>query len=415
MSSYGDVPGLDYSSVAGASYGDVPLPVRGIGPISRRFRIDLHDPAFRRQAIVGRFSKLEARLKINAWSKWRIDLPLDTAAAELVAHGWRVAIWCDHGDRVWRYLTSGPIDAIERAYTSRPTLTISGPSDDVLLWDALALPDPSGLLAMGQESDSRSGPATTVMHGYVSANLGPAAPIELRADRLDFDPDPADGGTVSEQARWRQLGDLLASIAQQAAGQLVFGVYQSGDRLRFYAHAAPDRTAIKLSRGFGTLGDVIVRERMPEATREVVAGGGEGVARVVRSVADTVAETAWGRRIVRFRDRRDTSDPTVLDSTGAEELAAAGNRTTIEAEIVDTPQATYGIDYTLGDIVRVLHAGQVWDELVREVDVTADRTGVRITPRIGPPPIPADEADFVARQLAEMRRLAGRLQRLEVR
>ena len=67
---------------------------------------------------------------------------------------------------------------------------------------------------------------------------------------------------------------------------------------------------------FCTLTSATGNVAAPTATTVLVAGGGEGAARVLveRSAGDLAA--AWARRIEAFRDARDTTDVTELGQSG---------------------------------------------------------------------------------------------------
>jgi hypothetical protein len=170
---------------------------------------------------------------------------------------------------------------------------------------------------------------------------------------------------------------------------------------------------VRLSQTAGTLVSATANIAAPTATNVLVAGGGEGTARVlVERSADALSAT-WRRRIEVFRDARDTSDTALLAERGDETLADAAVTAGINLVPVDTASQRYGYDYGLGDQVSVDMPGGSYTDVVSgvEINLTASDALV-ITPQIGDPDLADIKSPVIYRRIRE---LVRRLEQLERR
>ncbi|MGW1258450.1 siphovirus ReqiPepy6 Gp37-like family protein [Streptomyces sp. NPDC002513] len=274
-------------------------------------------------------------------------------------------------------LMSGPVTTSEYAATPedrRGSIVFDGVSDTVILLDMLAWPEPSNPDVTKQSTghDERTGPAESLMHAYVNANCGPAAPAARRRAGLVMGTDQGRGPVISKSARFPTLGELLTVIAVVA--DLGFRIVQRGARLVFETYQIADRTReVRLDVLAGTLAGQRVSVSTPGATRVIVAGQGEQRDRTFVPVdnEDSVgAEADWGRRIERFVDQRNTNNLDELTQAGNEVLADEGfTSTAVQAVPVEDSAAEFGVDWGLGDRVSVVAGGQ---------ELTAPVTGMVI-------------------------------------
>jgi hypothetical protein len=143
----------------------------------------------------------------------------------------------------------------------------------------------------------------------------------------------------------------------------------------------------------------------------VIAGGlGEGTARLFAESGDSTSIVRWGRRIERFRDRRDTADPVVVVQAVNEELAANGETSDLSITPIDTLAVQYLKDYTVGDVVRAVVDGTSIVDVLREVRLTLDPSGEVVAPKVGS----AGLRD-VLRLFDSLRTLSRRVAQLEKR
>jgi len=216
-----------------------------------------------------------------------------------------------------------------------------------------------------------------VLHDLVNVNAGPAAVAARQVPGLTVPTVAAAGPTVTVNARWQNLLTLLADNAR--TGGVIFDVSD----LTFHAFIPPDRGVV-FSDGLGTLGAWKVTSPAPAANKVFVAGGGEGVDRIIRELDDPPSIAAWGRAET-FQDRRDTTDLAQLDQAAADALALGVTPATVVFTALDTEGQAFGHDWALGDTVTV-RAGEltVLDE-IREVHVMLDGYVPTVTPSVGAP------------------------------
>jgi len=328
---------------------------------------------------------------VNAPGEWSLTIPADhRLAGALAAPG--AGIIVTGPDDVW---WSGPVTkpALD-AGASDPngTLTVTGLTDDVVLADATAWPEPSNgdVATQATAYDTQSGPAETLMRHYVAANIGPAAPPARRgrlASLLTLEAvDEGRGGASAKSARFDNLAELLREIALPAG--LVFRVVQRGEVLVFEVREPTDRTAlIRLDVRNGGIASQAVATSPPGVTRVIVAGQGEGEARTLLAVTDATAaeaETAWGRVLEQFKDQRQTDDPAELLQAGTEALAEAGFTATDVAVVPgEATRRVYGVDWHLGDRVTVVVQGQETSTTVTGALVLDDNAGLRVGMSLG--------------------------------
>ena len=306
-------------------------------------------------------------------------------------------------------LFSGPVtESQSEATVTDPvgTLAIHGVTDSVLLMDSLAYADPSTYdpdrpfpFPVGATEDKRTGPVETLMHAFVSANIGPAAPIERRQgtllEHLVMGADGGRGPSVTKSAKYDQLGKLLTDLAVTA--DLGFRVVQRGSSLVFETYAVRDLTAfVRLDIVNSTLAGHKVIVGPPGATRVLVQGkdltSDDTIQIVIRnfvvstSDASLAAEAEWGRRIETFVDDSSHDQIPDLDQTGQEELAREGfTSLAVQAVPMDDSSMPYGKPWQLGDRVAVVVEDQELASVVTGYVLKADADGVRLGALAGDP------------------------------
>lgn len=268
------------------------------------------------------------------------------------------------------------------------TVTFTGVTDDIILRDYLSIPEPSNpdLTTQTKAHDKRTGPAETLLHQYVNANLGPAAPAARRKANLIMGTNHARGPVITKSPRFPVLGNLLYEIAM--AGNLGFRVVQRDDKLVFETYEVVNRTStIRLDVRNGQLLGQKVVVSPPTATRVLVAGQEEGVERqfIYRDNATSLAaEAEWGRRIERFLDQRQTNVVSELEQAGDEVLADEGYTAT-SAQVTPAEDTTmlFGTDWYLGDSVVVVVEDRELQSTVTGIILSINSDGFKIGAQIG--------------------------------
>lgn len=290
-------------------------------------------------------------------------------------------------------LFSGPVTRAENATTATDplgTLSVEGVDDTVILSDMLAWPDPAqgDVTKQSKDTDDRTGPAETLMHAYVNANVGPGAPSNRRKAGLIMGTNSARGASVSKSARFEQLGELCKTLADPAG--LGFRVVQRGANLVFETYAVTDRTKdARLGVVNNTLAGQRVSTSTPQKTQVLVGGDGDGTNRVfvgVSTAASTQAETDWGRRIESFVDERSTKAPTELTQKGNEALADGGATVqAAQAVPMEDSALDFGRDWFLGDKVSVIVGNTEMAAVVTGMVLKVDSDGYRLGATLGDP------------------------------
>lgn len=142
----------------------------------------------------------------------------------------------------------------------------------------------------------------------------------------------------------------------------------------------------------------------PSTDQVIVAGQGEGSARQV--VVRTSAETGWRRQS--FSDQRNIDNLADLEAEADELLEAGRGSTSITATLLETPDQLYGVDFRLGDLVKVTAAGAEFVEPVTAVLTQATpEGGVSRTVTAGFGPL--NPATRTAADLAELSRKVSQI------
>jgi hypothetical protein len=380
--------------------------------------IHLRDANAVRTAQVDDLVKLEFVVRHQDVGSWVLDLHPASPAAATVRQAITSGTVANMGIEVERdgvIVMSGPVAQFRRTrqgMTER--LTLSGPDDLVWLRRRLATPQPATTAPPYNTAayDVRTGVASTVMRAYVNANVGPGAITARKWTFLTLAADPLVGSTVTQQARYDLLldvvrataiagGDLGFKVTSNAAGGLVFSVYQPVDR----------SATVVFSDAIGNLGDFDYELSAPDGNYGFGAGSGEDTARVIAEAGDTASIAQWGRTEF-FRDRRDTSDTTQILQSVNEELAKRAEKRSISVVPIDTPTMSFVTHYGLGDKVTAVLDGVPIAEVVREVKVTYDAGGARVQATLGTPGATPPEIPDIFR---DPRTLAGRVTNLERR
>ena len=329
-------------------------------------------------------------------------------------------------------LWSGPAEAPDVEYSSSVPaglVTVTGVTDDVVLGDTLAWPSPASTSLTAQAgvnwpaNTARSdgywvgtGPVESLMHALVAANIGPSAPAARRgglAQKLVMGTNLGRGPTVTKRVRFQNLGQALAELA--AGSGVGFRVVQDGPTLKFETFATADRSGfVRFTVQNDRLTSQNVAIAAPGVTRPLVAGQGKGAARtlVAPTTPESVAaETAWGRRIERFIDQRQTNDTAELTQAGMEALAETGfTRVAVTSVTGDDQSMRWGRDFGLGDTVAVEVEGTETTSFITGLALVAGPDGVRTGADLGDTSN-VDETRAVASRLSSLEGRASSLER----
>lgn len=331
----------------------------------------------------------KAVMRFNNVGSWELQLPDGhEVGAALREPGAGIVVNGPNG-----VLISGPMTSATKTQTNddpQGTWKIQGVDDTVILGERLAYPTPTtaDVTAQTNSHDSRVGIASTVLYGYVKANIGSLAPVERQVPGLTTATDTLLGSTVYGLARFDVLGELLSGLA--SIDGLGFDIRQNGSTLQFVVFQPTDRSSyIRMDVENNTLAKSEYGYGSPARSRAIVGGDGEGVNRTFAEVTTTEslsAETLWGRRIETFIDQRNSQDPNELTQAGLESLADGG-ATLTSVDVVPSNDVTmeFGVDWYLGDRVTVVVGGQEVSAIVTTAALSIEEDGVRIGATVGEP------------------------------
>lgn len=338
--------------------------------------ITVWDNTLARRGWVGDPLAVRLTERHNAVSTAEITVAADhRRLGDLLTPGCRVTV-----DRDGQRMLSGPVTSWRGAGPARAgSVTLGVEGDLRVLRGVLCWPVPgAGLGAQTVAYDVRTGPAETVLKGFVTANLVGrlGRPVTVAANL-------ARGATVTVQGRFHSIMDrVLPAVEAAGLGVSVVQDDTLGLVLDVYEPVTYQRV---LSEASGVVTDWQWSRVGPAATRVIAGDQGQAEARSFTSTVDAARESEWADVIEVFRDARDTDDPATLTQRRAETLADGAPKTGLRLTLSETDNFRYGTAVRVGDRVTVeVGPGVVVTDVLREavLEWTADE-GLRIEPVVG--------------------------------
>lgn len=342
--------------------------------MSAPFTVTLWDGQFNRLGWVGDPLEVEVTERFNDISTGRVVVPADHRRIEdLTRADARVTV-----DYEGRRVLSGPVRSWQGASGPPAVVEAEVQGDFRLLHRVLGWPTPGAALTSQTSAyDVRSGPAETVLKGYVTANA-----VTRLGLPVTVAPDQARGSSVKVQSRFHPLVELLlpavetaglgVSVVQGAAG-LVVDVY------------APQAYPRTLTVASGVVHSWEWSVAGPSATRVIAGDQGEGAARSFTRTIDTARETEWGDVVEVLRDARDTDDADTVTQRRADALAEGAPKRGLKVELAESKGFRYGQGIGVGDTVTVEVApGITVTDVLREAVLSwTTGDGFTVSPVIG--------------------------------
>lgn len=195
------------------------------------------------------------------------------------------------------------------------------------------------------------GPAETVIASMVRSHVGQESRVENRSP-LTVDVSSGRGKQVSVNSRFKNLHDEVKELAN--AGGITYQTWIDGTtgKIRFSHRARRDLSrSVRLREDDGTLEKYSFSLESPSASRVLVAGQGEGVARRLKLIQGDA--TNWGEKGIVFQDRRDTDDDTELEQAGEGTLSDHVAKHSISIDTTSPSQMVFGKDFFVGDTISV--------------------------------------------------------------
>lgn len=315
---------------------------------------------------------------------WILDIDAANPATQYLTADGAGIILVEDGTTLF----SGPVTEVRYKRTAETkTYEISGVDDNIVLQDRIALPEPLTAPSATHTYptnayDTRTGVASTIMRQYVDRNCGPSATSPRKNSLVTLGTDPVAGSTVTGNARYQPLLEILTKLAIEGGG-LGYRAIQSESNIEFQVYTPTDRSStVVFSMERGTLYEYEYSIKRSTGNYIYVAGQNEGVARTIYELFDGDSIVRWGR-VERFKDQRDTNVAADLTASGQEELETGATIATVNFTPKDTDQQHYGTHYNLGDRVTVVIDGEAFSDVIREVEFIWDSDKIKIIPTVG--------------------------------
>jgi hypothetical protein len=321
---------------------------------------------------VGRPIDLKPTIRHNMKSTATFAIDSDhLRAADLMSPGARVMIY-RHGE----FQMSGPVRLVAGQFAIASSLTFTVEDDFRILNNWLAWPKPTAAVtAQDVEYRTITGPAETVVKTIMAEN----------AARLGFPltvaPDQGRGETGTYTFRFHPAYDRLFPMVDQAG--IGVTVKHSGRGLLLDCYT-PRNYPHLLSMEGGTIVGGSYSLSAPTATRVIVGGNGDGVARDFRTFPDAALEVEWNDVVEVMKDARDSGSGDIYATRASESLGEGAPMAGLSLELSETEHFRYGGDgLNRGDLVTALINGQPYADTLREVRLSWDKGGDTATPVIG--------------------------------
>ena len=342
------------------------------------FQVFVYDKAFTYKGTVGAPQSVTVTARHNQQPTAQLVVPATAPRlADLMANGSRVVITYK-GD----HLTSGFIRNKQAdGPSSQATFTFQVQDDWWLFARLLAWPVPANALTnQNVEYETRTGAAETVLKAIITANKSRSTPTVTVATDLGR------GSSITVANRFHPLTDRLMPLVDDAGIGTTVKQVGTGLTVDCYATTAYPRTLTEAS---GIVQDWSWASDGPVATRVIVGGQGEGVARAFRSRTDSTNETAYGYTVEAFKDATDAADNTALDLRGDQFLTESAPTNGLKVTLSETsifrysPSGTNGI--RVGNTVTIQTApGVTVTDVLRECTLSwSVDEGLKVTPQVG--------------------------------
>ncbi len=258
-----------------------------------------------------------------------------------------------------RVVQAGRLNPIGQDDGEQPVMKLSWRDTLSYLDNEHAWPNPGTSTGQGSQAvDGRTGYATSIICGFVDANIGPSAPTGRRAPGLIMAGDPGAGSYLADrvEARWTPLLELCQGVA--LVGGVQFYIATRDSFHYFTTRAVLDLSgSVLLDPKIGSVGAGSWTWAGPEATRVIALGAGEGTDRLVLEVFTQESleqEARWGRRV--YLHDSSTEDPAVLRAE-AERVLAQKLSTLTVSYVASGVGFAPGVDFNLGDEVGLPLSG----------------------------------------------------------
>lgn len=197
------------------------------------------------------------------------------------------------------------------------------------------------------------------------------------------------GPQLSKAFSWRNVLVILQDLQAESKAngtEVFFGVVDTSETTQEFRTATgqpgQDRTTgkpVTFSLEYGNLYEPQLSYDYSREANYIYAGGqGEEDERIITTQSDTDRMSVSRlNRLERFGWSQGKI-PATVQADADNEIERHRPRITFIASIADTPITRYGIDWNLGDKVRVSYAGLQLDTIIRSVSVSVNANGQEV-------------------------------------
>jgi hypothetical protein len=270
----------------------------------------------------------------------------------------------------------------------------------------LAGPDGNDLLdrrivayAAGNSESDKTDNADDMMKEIVTENLGSSV-TDTDRDLTDLNftvaGDVTGGPSITKGFAWRNVLKTLKEIAYMSAENgtdlyfdvvpIVVSSSEIGFEFRTYTdQPGQDRTydtnnPVVFSKEWGNLANPILLYDYTKEANYIYGGGqGEGTDRTISEQSDTtrIGASVWNRR-EKFADARNEATSNGVANKAEEVLNENKPFKRFTGQLLDTPQARYGVDWFFGDKVVISYRGIQFQGIAKALKIKLDREGNEI-------------------------------------
>lgn len=348
------------------------------------FTISVTDKAFGQRETIGNPTQLTVVPRHMQQPTASLVVPFTHAAVPLLmTAGARVEI-----DYMGQHLVGGIVSSIQGdGLKATSTLTVQVSDDYRLVTRMLAWPVPTGTVTSGSVSGQTveyrtlTGPAETVLKSVIVENatrLG--LPVTVLASM-------GRGATITATFRFHPIADRVIGLADAAGVGLTVVRSGSGFVVDCYTPRVYPTVLTETSR---VVRDWSWNRSSPSATRVIVGGQGNGVARTFRRVIGTTLESTWGDVVEVFTDANDLTTSADLDARAAQTLVDNAPAAGLSVSLAENGDFRYdpsgaGASVRVGDLISMeVGPGIVVTDVLREATLSYSAGGgLKVTPTVG--------------------------------
>lgn len=290
-------------------------------------RVCSPSPAFAPLAEITAYTRIQIIRRFIGRSVLQIDFPIQSETVSYVQKN------------CWIITDVGEPFIIRNIQQTEKTVTVYAYGGHFGFEGRVTIPD-TGMYAI-----EKTGSADAVVKEFIRKST----PVGNRSLNITCAANQG-GATISDQSRYKNLGDEVSRVLITAGRGEQFSLY--GGSIIFDTYAGTDRSAscvfdlkYKNIKDFKYTLDATKAQTTP-----IVGGAGEGADREMYITGDDAA--GWDRREV-FIDARDVDAGDLDKLTQRAQQALIGDAEQVQADVSTSANLVFGVDYSLGDIVTV--------------------------------------------------------------